>query len=311
MRTSAIFITVLLSLNLFGADINLDTKNYVLVGPSPDYRRSGDPRPKLVYNDAAASPEEYEFTIDLKTPYQVNLATRLERKDPNERFPEKSRYMELEIDPTYNAGPGHPIVKEKVMLNLRNRMDKQDKNNGKINILQTPSNRQYVGFDIYFPEGFENPPHESELRQRTYLILFQALQQIRGSSPAFALTIKGQKHDSDDVIIQVNKRDTLGRNTEVVTNEFSLEKKKWYRIILQLQPAYKGSERIGQYALWVDGQRKLVHRGAWGFDPYAQSDPDRAKWLAMGLGIYRGSMDKRSKMRIKNIKTSRSFKGVR
>lgn len=168
-------------------------------------------------------------------------------------------------------------------------------------------NRRYLRFDL-------NLHHHSDLPDQ-WVILSQVWQYHGadgGHSPPFSIHLR---KNGGNYVLEFEARNddnpSQGGPNGTPANVFyskTISEGQWYKIIVQLQPDWRGGNGEtggacpadgckGQIAVWFDRNvtqsPNALYREAWGYDPESVSDYEK---FSTRIGVYRREQNKRTKV---------------
>jgi hypothetical protein len=283
--------------------------------PDPKGQGKGDPRPRLKVRGPDGKTATYALVVDKGTPYRARI-------DTDGAAGGKKGSLALTALPS-SRDPEHPEHrKDKVQLHL------DDINDGATSDMDINSaaDTRYVGFDMKLDPSYENPPRGS------FLIHFQAHQE-RGGHPPFAIWVRPTQDVKGPVTLELYAVDDAGENHFYKDRpenwrrrlySLEMERGRWYRLVVFLQPAYNGSGREGRIGFWVDGDQKLNWTGDWGFRPGESArgaervkarekrgnDKPVENGIQLGLGIYRSMQQRTQTVYFNNVVIGNSYASV-
>jgi hypothetical protein len=281
-----------------------------LQAPDPRPIANGDPRPRLTVLGPDGKAKTYSLVVDKGTPYRALI-------DADRTTAASQRFLALTILPSHRDPEYPEHRKDKIQLHIGG-----DDERGAFDLdINSDSGGRYVGFDIKLDPNYQNPPRGS------FLIHFQAWQE-GGGHPPFAIAVRPTQGVKGPVNFDLYAVDDAGENSYY--NErpkdwhrrlysLEIERGRWYRFVLLLQPAYNGSRRAGRIELWVDGDQKLKWTGDWGYRPgrvasekrrEKRADRPVGSRLQLGLGVYRSLQDRTQTVYFDNVVTGDSYAAV-
>lgn len=192
----------------------------------------------------------------------------------------------------------------------------------------TTDEQKFFSFEFKLDAGYE-------VGNRMVLHM-QARQELPGNSPIFTMYVQPEKRKDVnpatapvDLVFVVRDDEDVRRhgrgsddneddgNADAPFFRFGrairtlrIERDRWYRMTLQLRPAYIGSGREGHIVMWLDGEQKFEYNGTWGYKP----DPKvpRSKKIGLAFDIYRGPFQQATqKIYFDNVNYSSSLDDVK
>ncbi len=178
---------------------------------------------------------------------------------------------------------------------------------------------RFFSFDFKLDAGYE---------VGTRMVLhMQARQELRGNSPIFTMYVQPVSQKANpatapvDLVFVVRDDEDVRRRDEArsdapffrfgrAIHTLRIERNRWYRMTLQLLPAYIGSGRQGHIVMWLDGEQKFEYGGTWGYKP----DPKvpRSKKIGLAFDIYRAPFQSATqKVYFDNVNYSSSLDDVK
>lgn len=201
--------------------------------------------------------------------------------------------------------------KSKIEINLAYQGDSSldQKYNGQY-ILRN-GQQAFLGFAVQLdPTAYENPTRS--------VIHFQTWQCCGSQPPPLSLRAMPDRiADSANVNFELLKRDNsfLSKDKALQYGEalsfwngekrILLRKGRWYFIVFRMHPDPLGR---GEIDMWIDGDRVLTYRGAWGYSPSVEKLIKDS--YAVKLGIYRPAQGRSQQIFLDDIRWGRSFDSV-
>jgi hypothetical protein len=233
-----------------------------------------------------------EFTVEVGTVFDVWLDDKV---PPGTDLPgAKSLAIKISSDQNIN-------VKDKVLFDAVSQHVDEEKMD-----VEATNTTRYFSFDFMLDPTYETP--------NGWLLHVQAWQCCY-RHPPFAIHVTPNPDKTSPIeltfIVDDDKLDTPTYEGKTIY-KMSIPRASWNSMVLRLEPRPDNSPNPGSVAMWLNGEKKFVYSGFWGYIPTSKVRGDNVITSEMGIhvGMYRRRQTTKQIIYLDNIKYGRTLSSV-
>ncbi|WP_413404331.1 hypothetical protein [Synechococcus sp. MIT S9510] len=171
--------------------------------------------------------------------------------------------------------------------------------------VEAGENESFVSYYMKFDHDYDVPRDSFPNSFSIHMQIWQCCGKYRPDKrnpPPLAMYVKPKPKKNDDIelVFVVRNSNSLNnyinhsfavddrphfRYAKAIAGRFVVERNRWYHFAFQFSPSTNGDGTAGHFSTWLDGSRKFVYRGNWGYTPV--SGVDISGKMGMNIGTYR------------------------